>query len=89
MMPRFHNVQSLVKDKDGNFPPLEIVDFTPEEEAAADAILPPTAAEKDARSASEAASRMTDPLVVVLARAAGVPLAQLETDLAAEIRLGL
>ena len=70
------------------------VPFTQAEEAKRDAeeleaTRPRTPVEKDARSASEAAQRMTDPLVVVLAKAAGVPLPQFEADLAAEIRLRL
>ena len=56
------------------------------------AYVPPAAqtpAQKDTQAVEEATKRMTDPLVVVLAKAAGVPLAQFEADLAAEIRLRL
>ena len=87
-MTRFHHFQSMKKDADGDFPPLVITPFTAQEEADADASVP-TPADKDARAIKEAAQRVKDPAILVLARAAGLTDAQFEIDLAAEIRLGL
>ncbi len=59
---RTHLVQSLIKDADGNFPPLEIVPFTAQEEA--DAIAKaPTQADIDARLAKLVDGDMASPLV--------------------------
>ena len=48
-----------------------------------------TPTEKDDQADAEAAVLIADPVSAVLAKAAGLTVAQFKTDLAAEIRLGL
>ena len=77
-------IQSVVRDADGNLPPVRIVAFTAEEQAKRDRVL--TAAEKDIDAAAQAERRVNDPALLVLARAAGLTDEQFKTDVATEIR---